>query len=165
MTQSATKADSRLPGYAVPILFFKISGITVGTELHWVREIVTARTLTPVPNANDFVSGVVNIRGEVISVLDTSSLCLGRQAKGHTRIILLDTKDAPIGLAVESVISVNSVLPESFTTPSPEDLNGIPEEYISGITIFNNRRTALLHIPAVLQNIQRDIPHLKEATE
>ncbi len=165
MIQSAQESSSKMPGYAVPILFFNISDVTAGAELSWIREIVTARRLTRVPNANDFVSGVVNIRGEVISVLDTSALCFGRKSQNHSRIILLDTRDAPLGLAVDNVSAVHSVLPESFTTADQDEKHGIPPEYISGVTIFEGSRTPLLDIPALLKHIHKNFPHFKEATE
>ncbi len=159
-----TLSNSGIPGYALPILFFHVTGRTMGTDLSWVREVVNARELTPLPNASRFVAGVVNIRGDVVSVLDTASLLKNRESSHEwERIILLDSPGAPVGLAVESVIAVQSVMPEAFITVSESDLNDIPEEYISGVTSWQGSRVPLLNIPALIAHLQKNIPYIKEA--
>ncbi len=159
-----TLSNSGMPGYALPILFFNVAGRIMGTDLSWIREVVTARELTPLPNASRFVAGVVNIRGDVVSVLDTVSLLKNREASQEWgRIILLDFPGAPVGLAVENVLAVQAVMPETFTTALESDLNDIPEDYISGITSWQGSRVALLHVPALVAHLKKNIPYIKEA--
>jgi purine-binding chemotaxis protein CheW len=153
-----------MPGYALPILFFEVAGRAWGTELKWIREIVTARKLTPMPNSTEFVAGLVNIRGEVISVIDTASLLKGAGSdKNWKRIIMLDTPGAPAGLAVKGVSAVQAVMPEIFQEPSSVDSTQNQEQYISGITVWNNQKIPLLDIPTLISHLQKNIPHLKEA--
>lgn len=158
-----TLSNTKMPGYALPILFFRVAGMTLGTDLRWVREVVNARELTPLPNANSFVAGVVNIRGDVISVLDTASLLNNRITKERwERIVLLDTPGAPVGLAVESVMAVQAVMPETFSAVSRSDLNDIPEEYISGVTKWHSSRVSLLNISALVSHLKENTPYTKE---
>ena len=152
-----TQSNMEIPGYALPILFFRIADTILGTELKWIREVVTARQLTPLPNSNNFVAGVVNIRGDVISVLDTASLLHIKSDKEPERILLLDIHGAPVGLAVQHVISVQAVMPEAFSTITRTDAKDIPAEYISGITSSEKDRVPLLNIPKLISHIE-DIP-------
>jgi len=112
-------------------------GPVASMRLKWIREIVTARKLTPLPNASDFVAGVVNIRGDVVSVLDTASLLQGRKSSQKwERIILIDTSGAPVGLAVESVSAVQAVMPESFMATPETDSETILGKYIYCSAIY-----------------------------
>lgn len=158
------KPENALRGYALPILFFQVTGKTWGTQLKWVREVVTARRLTTLPNASDFTAGVINIRGDVISVLDTASLLKDNRSKhGWNRIILLDTTGPPVGLAVDGVTAVKTVMPETFTKPIPADSETTSRQYVSGVTTWNGNRIPLLDIPIMVTHLQNDIPYIKEA--
>ncbi len=157
-------SKSNMPGYALSILFFQVAGRLLGTDLKWVREVVPARQLSHIPNANSFVAGVVNIRGDVISVLDARFLLKNQDSDMRwDRIILIDTTGAPVGLAVDTVLSVQAVMPETFSAISKSDLDYMPEQFISGVTSWNSERIPLLHIPALMAHLQKNIPHTKEA--
>lgn len=158
------KHENHLHNYACPILFFTVTGKAWGIKLKWVREIVPAVGLAPVPNANDFVAGVVNIRGDVVSVLDAASLLQGNGSNhGGNRIILLDVAGPPVGLAVDGVKTVETTVPEAFTEPPRNNSEAVSKQYISGVTTWNGSRIPLLDIPALVINLQDDIPYIKEA--
>ena len=150
-------------GYAVPILFFTVADQTLGTELKWVKEVVTSRNLMPLPNANSFVAGVVNIRGDVISVIDSSAILFGEQQDNHQRIIILDINGAPAGLAVQDVSAVQPVVPEAFEALSAEHNPIIPAQYISGLMAWENGQVPVIDIPVLLEHLESENPSIKEA--
>ena len=151
-------------GYAVPIIFFTVADQTLGAELKWVKEVVTSRDLTPLPNANSFVAGMINIRGDVISVLDTAALLFDKPQKVYQRIIILDINGAPAGLAVEGVSAVRQVVPEAFVALSSSHDSPIPAQYLSGLLAWENGHVPVIDIPVLIKHLENQSPGTNKAT-
>ena len=117
-----------------------------------VREIVSILEPTQVPNAPPYVDGIVNLRGQLATVINFRKK-FGFEAKEHdedTRTIVVEQDDFPIGIlvdAVEEVIKIQDTevqkLPESTST-------SVSEEYITGVGLMENRLIILLNVDKVL---------------
>jgi purine-binding chemotaxis protein CheW len=77
------------------------------TPLEQVREVVDAKPCLPVPNALPYVEGIVDLRGQILSVLDLSRLVTGAPAKTPCRVTLVvELDEGMVGLNVEDLFGV-----------------------------------------------------------
>jgi purine-binding chemotaxis protein CheW len=137
-----------------------IGGSTYAMPVAAVREIVRLPAVTRVPGLPAFVTGLANVRGRVLAVLDLRPL-LQLQAPRGERLVILDRADATapaassaagrgvIGLIVDSALDLVA-LPEGGLEPLPP---GVPAEaaaVLDGITVLNGVPVAVLSPPGLL---------------
>lgn len=104
----------------VPILEFMLAGEKYAIEVYHTNEIIPLREIVPVPKSPEFVRGVINLRGDVISVVDLPLLVEndGYQFTDDTKILIVDTGVETAGLIVEKVVGIRKVLLSTFEPPS-----------------------------------------------
>jgi purine-binding chemotaxis protein CheW len=103
-------------------------------ELHEVREIIMVGMITPVPRAPSFIQGVLNLRGEIIPVLDLR-LRFGLEHHDPTdlsRIIVTPIANVFTGLIVDSVTEVKNI-DKSLLGPPPMVTSVGANAYISQV--------------------------------
>jgi purine-binding chemotaxis protein CheW len=107
-------------------LLVRVGEDILACEIDLVREIVRLGTLTRVPGAPPFVRGLLNVRGEVLSVLDVGKrLHPDRKQPRDGSVVVVDVNDRLIGLVVEEVIGVHVVPPTEPPKEAVEDASGI----------------------------------------
>lgn len=116
-----------------------------------VKEVIEMSDPTPIPQTPSYFKGVINLRGQVISVLDLrSKLQLAKIENGpKTAIIILDL-DASVCLGV-IVDRINSVLAfhSEDVSPAPEISSG-KDQYLTGVARRDNKMILILDIKAAL---------------
>jgi purine-binding chemotaxis protein CheW len=122
----------------------------IGTEL--VQEVVKVGDITPVHHAPPYIIGIRNLRGHIVTVIDLRiRLELGAITLGpESRIIIVDWKDEPIGLLVDSVADTMSI-DKNDITPPPPNVHGIQGRNFVGVYRSRERIVALLDLGAVLK--------------
>ena len=119
----------------VEVLEFLLAHEMYGVELKYVREVYPLKELTPIPEIPAFVLGIVNVRGEILSVIDIKKF-FDLPEKGLTdlnRVIILHSADMEFGILADSIIGVRNILLSEIQTSLPT-LTGIREEYLKGVT-------------------------------
>ena len=119
----------------VEVLEFLLAHEMYGVELKYVREVYPLKELTPIPEIPAFVLGVVNVRGQILSVIDIKKF-FDLPEKGLTdlnRVIILHSADMEFGILADSIIGVRNILLSEIQTSLPT-LTGIREEYLKGVT-------------------------------
>lgn len=119
----------------VEVLEFLLAHEMYGVELKYVREVYPLKELTPIPAIPAFVLGVVNVRGEILSVIDIKKF-FDLPEKGLTdlnKVIILHSDDMEFGILADSIIGVRNILLSELKTSLPT-LTGIREEYLKGVT-------------------------------
>jgi purine-binding chemotaxis protein CheW len=117
------------------VITFTLAGETYGLETAHVREVLCLTEYTPVPGAPDFLLGVLNLRGEILAVIDLRRF-LGAAARGVTdlvRVIVLGGERAEFGVLADSVLEVRS-LPLDQVLPPPDSVEGVGRQYLRGVT-------------------------------
>jgi chemotaxis signal transduction protein len=114
-----------------------------------VREVLTPREITPVPNTPNYLLGVCSLRGAVMPIIDLN-LRLGLTASVRdekSRIIVVSLgKDDQVGLFVDRVRGVVRFTPSSVQ-PAPETVEqGAGAEFLRGIARKNDRLYILLDV-------------------
>jgi len=109
---------------------FELAGETYGIDVMAVKEVLRHQDIAPVPGAPDYVLGIINIRGKVISVISTR----GRfglpevEADRNTRIMIVEIGDYIVGIVVDSVAEVVYVRQSEIdTTPTTGHEDGQQE--------------------------------------
>ena len=120
-----------------------------------IKEIIEYTKLTTVPLMPDFISGVINIRGAVVPVIDLSAR-FGREAAVPTRrscIVIIETvndnEKIDIGIIVDSVSEVLAIPPAEIE-PAPRFGTNIRADFISGMGKVNDKFVIILDISRVL---------------
>ena len=95
----------------LPLVVFRLGAEAFGLRLHEVREIIMVGMITPVPRAPSFIDGVLNLRGEVMPVIDLRDrFGLERQAATNlSRIVITPIAGVFTGLVVDAVDEVKTV--------------------------------------------------------
>lgn len=117
------------------VLTFNLGQEIMGLDISCVREVIKPQEIHPLPQAPEFIEGVINLRDHIIAVMDLRKK-LGvkvQEERPKMRIIICRVKKFVIGLLVDSVIEVIS-LSKGQLQPEPEVVSGrVKDSYILGI--------------------------------
>ena len=132
-------------------LTFNIGDEDYGLEIQYVIEIVVIQAITQVPDMPEYIKGVINLRGEVISVMDMRSRfgMTPREYDARTCIIVVNVNDLRIGLIVDMVKEVVDI-PISQIDAPPRTHSGIQSSYIEGMGKVDNQVKILLKVEKIL---------------
>jgi len=133
------------------LVSFKIGNEEFGVDILKVQEINRMMEITTVPNAPEFVDGVVNLRGRIIPVIDLRTrLNMPRNKHDHnTRIVVVELSGKTVGFIVDEVSEVLRI-PRNITEPPPDMVAGINAEYITAVGKLEDRLLILLDLEKVL---------------
>jgi len=103
--------DTQAAAFELPMVVFHLGDEAYSLRLHEVREIIMVGNITPIPRAPSFIEGVLNLRGEVMPVIDLRGrFGLPRQEVTSTsRIVITPIGGVSTGLIVDAVAEVKSV--------------------------------------------------------
>lgn len=135
----------------IQLVTFKIGEEEFGVDILKVQEIIRMMPITKVPNAPDFVEGVINLRGKVIPVIDMRRRfgMAGTAHDSQTRIEVMDLQGQIVGFVVDAVCEVLRIK-ESTIEPPPPVVAGIGSEYMRGVGKLEDRLLILLDLDKLL---------------
>jgi len=139
------------------LVSFNIDNEEFGIDILKVEEIIRVISITKIPNAPDFIEGVINLRGKVIPVIDLRTR-LNKIRKSHdnnTRVIVVEVSGKTVGFLVDSVKEVLRI-PKNITEPPPSMVSGVNSEYITAIGKLEDRLLILLDLEKVLDYRQKE---------
>jgi purine-binding chemotaxis protein CheW len=144
-------------GDILQLVSFKIGDEEFGVDILQVQEINRMLDITRVPNAPDFVEGVINLRGRVIPVIDLRKrFNLQQRARDKdTRIIVVELSNKVVGFVVDAVSEVLRI-PRDLTEPPPSLAVGINAEYITAVGKLEDRLLILLDLEKVISTEQKE---------
>ena len=146
-----TKANATGGDELLQLVSFKIGDEEFGVDILKVQEINRMLEVTRVPNAPEYVDGVINLRGKVIPIIDLRRrFGMERREKDkNTRIVVVELSGKVIGFVVDAVSEVLRI-PRNVTEPPPSIVAGIDAEYITGVGKLEDRLLILLDLERVL---------------
>jgi len=130
----AREISAESEGERTQIVEFMLAGEKYGIEAIYVREIFPLKDLTPIPCTPSFITGVINVRQEIVSVIDIKKF-FNLPECGITelnKVIILKTDDMEVGILADSITGVSGVDINSLQTSLP-GLTDIGTEYLKGI--------------------------------
>ncbi|PRR79387.1 Chemotaxis protein CheW [Clostridium liquoris] len=131
------------------VVIFRLGNEQFAVETAKVQSINDMMKITKVPNAPEHIKGLINLRGNIISLLDIN-LLLGVNHNGNEQdnIIILNIEDEMVGITVDQVDEVLEV-DESLLEKLEEDRK---RAYIKGVINFKDRVVTLIDIDKLLSN-------------
>jgi purine-binding chemotaxis protein CheW len=138
-------------GELLQLVSFKIGDEEFGVDILKVQEINRMLEVTRVPNAPEFVDGVINLRGKVIPIIALRRR-FGMERKEsdkNTRIVVVELDGKIVGFVVDAVREVLRI-PRSVTEAPPPIVAGIGAEYIRAVGKLEGRLLILLDLKGVL---------------
>jgi len=138
-------------GSIIQLVSFVLEDVEYGVDILVVHEILRFPEITRLPNTPEFIKGVINLRGNVIPVVDVRKRFGFSPAKvtDLTRIIVIETNDKLTGLMVDNVHQVVRISQENVDPPS-ELIEGVSEQYIWGIGRLKDRLIVILNLANIL---------------
>lgn len=143
--------DSDKDEQTLPLVVFHLGDEAYGLRLEEVREVIRVGLITPVPRAPSFVDGVINLRGEVMPVVDLRTrFGLPRvEPTALSRILICAIAGVNTGLVLDSVDEVKSVSLDSLGDP-PRVTSVGGNKYIEKVARTANGMVFLLAIQELL---------------
>jgi purine-binding chemotaxis protein CheW len=120
---------------ALEVAEFLLAYETYGVESSYVREVYPLKELTPLPCTPPFVLGIINVRGQILSVIDLKKF-FDLPEKGLTdlnKVIVVHNATMAFGILADAILGVRSI-PLDAIQPSLPTLTGIRAAYLKGVT-------------------------------
>ncbi|RXR06647.1 chemotaxis protein CheW [Pseudoxanthomonas composti] len=132
-------------------LSFTLGEEHYGVDILKVQEIRGYDAVTKVPDAPEYIKGVINLRGTIVPVIDLRLKLRMKEARydGFTVMIVLNVEDRVVGIVVDSVSDVVPLAPEQIRG-TPEFGAAVDTRFISGIGTLDERMLILLDIETLL---------------
>ncbi|MBA3017639.1 MAG: chemotaxis protein CheW [Proteobacteria bacterium] len=115
-------------------IVFSINQQPFGIEIFKVKEVLSYRKITPLPQMEGFIKGIINLRGAIIPVFDLRekfNLPIEEYTQFHV-IIVVEISGRIMGIIVDDISDVLEILPEEFQTTGNLPPN-IRREYLKGV--------------------------------
>jgi len=130
---------------------FRLDKEVYGIEVMQVQEVLRVTEITPVPGAPDYILGIINLRGNVVTVLDTRKRfgLPPKEIEDPSRIVIIETADQVVGMLVDSVAEV-VYLRYSEIESSPNVGNEESSRFIQGVHSRNDTLLILVDVNKLL---------------
>jgi len=162
-TYATERADQLEKEQLMQLVGFMIGKELFGVNILMVQEIIRAAPITAVPNSPDFVEGVINLRGNIIPVIEL------RKRIGFTTpdvsmedswILILDIEGRITGFIVDSVTEVLKIQESTIEPPPDIIIAGLENQYIRGVCEIDEKLLILLDFSCIL--LVEEIKKLRE---
>jgi purine-binding chemotaxis protein CheW len=141
---------TELSDQVIKVVEFSLANERFGIELKYIREVYPLKEITFQPCVPSFVLGIINVRGQIISVIDLKKF-FDLPEKGLTnldRVLIINDNKMGFGILADSILDIRSI-PIEEIQPSLPTLKGIREEYLKGVT---KERLVILDINKLLSD-------------
>ena len=131
---------------------FRIGKETFGVPINLVHEIVRVPEITAVPDAPQYVEGVINLRGKIVSVIDLRKRFGEKRIERNrkNRILVAEIERKMVGLIVDAASEVLRVCPEEIEDP-PDVLDDAEIKYVTGVGKLKGRLVILVDLAKIMQ--------------
>ncbi len=147
MTSSAQSADDPVLQWVT----FHLDNETYGINVMQVQEVLRYTEIAPVPGAPVYVLGIINLRGNVVTVIDTRQ-CFGlapAEVAENTRIVIIEADRQVVGVLVDSVAEV-VYLRQSEIETAPNVGNEEAAKFIQGVCNKNDELLILVDLEKMM---------------
>lgn len=131
---------------------FDVGSLTCAVNINGIQEFNKHLDITPVHNAPHYVRGLLNLRGQIITVIDLRKKFGFEpiEINNEMRIIVVKYNHENVGLLVDKIVDVLTADPKAMDPP-PSNISGIAEKYFSNIYKMEEDLAAILNIDEILR--------------
>jgi purine-binding chemotaxis protein CheW len=142
------------------LVVFGLGKEEFGIDISRVREIVRLQNITAIPRSMDFVEGIVNLRGQIVPIVD---LCKRFRVAGANsaeesarRIIVVNMAEQNIGILVDGVSEILRIPDDSIEPTPPIVAGGVAAEFIRGVAKVDDRLIIFLELDKVFSMEEKE---------
>jgi purine-binding chemotaxis protein CheW len=135
----------------IQLVTYQLNNETYGIDVMEVQEILRVSEIAPVPGGASYVLGIINLRGNVVTVIDTRTRfgLMSKEPDDSSRIIIIESGDTVLGIMVDSVAEVADI-PESSIDSAPNVGNDETSKYIQGVASYQDNLLIVIDINRLL---------------
>lgn len=124
------------------VISFKLNNELIGIDIKKIIKITKDLDITPVPKTKDYILGVINLRGNIVPVVDLKKMLNLKDEKNSKEnfILVIDSKLGHVGLVVDKIIGANSIEPDEIQ-PTPINSVGIDSKYLTGVVVAKDEES------------------------
>lgn len=133
------------------MVIFQVRSLECALPAVQVTEIIRGGRITPIYQAPDYVRGVINLRGDIVTIIDLCKrLNLGdTDEESSEEIIVVPFKNENVGLMVDGIEDIVVADYDHIDQP-PSNIKGIQGAYFTGIYKMEGRLAAILNVERIL---------------
>ena len=135
------------------LVVFALGKEEFGIDISRVREIVRLQNITTIPQSMDFVEGIVNLRGQIVPIVDQCKRFLVADRSGSSdterRIIVVNMSGQNIGILVDGVSEILRIPDESIEPTPPIVASGVSSDFIRGVAKVEGRLIIFLDLDRI----------------
>ena len=145
-------AQTEIHSDTVELASFFVGEALCGMDILKVQEINKLIEMTRVPQAPEYVLGILNLRGEIVTIIDLGKKLGLKSTKisEKTRNIIVNSNGEHIGLMVEQISDVVQAKFEKIEAP-PANIGGVQGKYFTGVLKTKDRLIGILDVGKVLE--------------
>ena len=130
---------------------FQLDHETYGINVMQIQEVLRYTEIAPVPGAPDYVLGIINLRGNVVTVIDTRKRfgLVESEISDNTRIVVIEVDNQVVGILVDSVAEV-VYLRQSEMESAPNVGNEESAKFIQGVCNKNGELIILVEFEKMM---------------
>jgi len=162
----ASKKEQEAPEEFIQLVTFSLDDEEYAVPITDLREIIKTTEITPIPNSPDFIRGILNLRGQIVVVIDLETrFGLVRDDKdsakeGPEHIIITEIGESVFGVSVDHVSEVIRISASSVQKTPALVSTKIQADYLGGVVVLDqdekkeggqDRLLVILNLPKLLQ--------------
>ena len=135
---------------------FYVDGLFFGVEVLRVQEVIRFQEMTPVPLASPVVSGLINLRGQIVTAIDLRRR-LGLVDRDPAELpmnVVIRTDDGAVSLLVDQIGDVLEVDSQNYERP-PETLSGIARQLVLGVYKLKDELLLILDTDQTVELVEK----------
>ena len=148
------KKNNRVQREEKQFIIFTIGEEKFGVDVKQIKQIIPLSETTYIPNAPSFVRGVINLRGDIIPIVELKeklSLKAEKSEGKDAKIIIVELDNNNIGMQVDSVTEMMRLYSDEIADP-PKIVKGINHNYLKGVGKLNDELLIILDLSSILSD-------------
>ncbi|WP_028317994.1 chemotaxis protein CheW [Desulfobulbus elongatus] len=146
------ESNKEMKSTTIELATFYVGHALCGMDILKVQEINKLMEMTKVPQAPDYMVGILNLRGQIVTIIDLGQkLGLGKvEISNESRNIIINAPGEHVGLLVSKISDVVMANPDRIE-PAPANMSGIQGSFFTGVYKTENKLIGILDIKEVLR--------------
>lgn len=158
----AIKEESATTDNIIQLVSFELGGEEYGVDVLAVREIIRMPAITRMPNTQDYVEGIINLRGTVVPIISLRKrfgLCES-ETDHNSRILVMEVGDGMTGFVVDAVSEVIRIRSTEIQPPPSLVLSqGVSQEFITGVYNHGERLLIIVDLGRMFSSEEQEYLH------
>ena len=153
------------PQDTIQLVTFRVNQIVLGVEISHVQEINRHLEITRVPQASPMIHGVVNLRGDVVTVLDPHRVfgIEPDEDATHQRNLILNIDGERIGVLVDQVSDILTLRPADLSR-RPSNVRSIDRQFVESVYLRDDEIIVVLNALHLLEVVEQHSDELRATT-